>query len=191
MMNFNDLRLTNKKEAIFLPSNLRCKLSEVLAEKRPDIEQASIGRMSIIPGSEIYKQRNAFYEKYKDKFSDSIYEKDYPVERYEAFISRIEPEQIFEKVKYFYLGKEDKEFLRCDTKSSQSCLTKVSESDGDIVVLPLDCSKFAAVGDFETLEKFNFLINEKELTEPDIELIFSAIRLKKPGSEKAGNQDWR
>ena len=115
---------------------------------------------------------------FKDKFSDSIYEKDYPVERYEAFISRIEPEQIFEKVKYFYLGKEDKEFLRWDTKASQSCLTKVSGSDGDVVVLPLDCSKFAAVGDFETLEKLNFLINEKELTEPDIELIFSAIRLK-------------
>ena len=45
-------------------------------------------------------------------------------------------------------------------------------------MLPLDCSKFAAVGDFETLEKLNFLINEKELTEQDIELIFSAISLK-------------
>ena len=51
MMDFNDLRLTDKKETVFLPSNLRYKLSEILAERRPDIEQASIGRMSIIPGS--------------------------------------------------------------------------------------------------------------------------------------------
>ena len=178
MMNFNDLRLIDKKETVFLPSNLRYKLSEVLAEKRPDIEQESIGRMSIIPGSEIYGQRNAFYEKYKGEFSDSIYEKDYPVERYEAFISKIEPEQIFEKVKYFYLGKEDEEFLEWDAKSSQPCLTRVSEDDEDVVVLPLDCSKFEAVGDFGALEKLNFLINEKELTESDIELIFSAIKLK-------------
>ena len=178
MMNFNDLKLADKKETVFLPSNLRHKLSEVLAEKRPDIEQESIGRMSIIPGSPIYEQRKVFYEKYKDEFSDSIYEKDYPEERYEAFISRIEPEQIFEKVKYFYLGKEDEEFFEWDAKSSQPCLAKVSEDDGDVVVLPLDCSKFEAMGDFETLEKLNSLINEKELTESDFELIFSAIRLK-------------
>lgn len=182
-MDFNDLRLTDKKETVFLPSNLRYKLSEILAERRPDIEQASIGRMSIIPGSEIYEQRKAFYEKYKDKFSDSIYEKDYPVERYEAFISKIEPEQIFEKMKYFYLGKEDEEFLGWDTKPSQPCLAKISEDDGDVVVLPLDCSKFAAVGDFGTLEKLNSLMDRKELTESDIELIFSAIRLKDGGED--------
>lgn len=178
MMDFNNLKLTDKKETVFLPSNLRYKFSEVLAEKRPDIEQESIGRMSIIPGSPIYEQRKDFYEKYKDEFSDSIYEKDYPVERYEAFISKIEPEQIFEKVKYFYLGKEDEEFLGCDAKSSQPCLAKVSEDDGDVVVLPLDCSKFAAVGDFGTLEKLNSLMDRKKLTESDIELIFSAIMLK-------------
>lgn len=183
MMNFNDLRLTEKKETVFLPSNLRYKLSEVLAEIRPDIEQESVGRMSIIPGSEIYEQRQAFYKKYKDEFADSIYEKDYPVERYEAFISRIEPEQIFEKVKYFYLGKEDEEFLGWDTKSSQPCLAKISEDDGDVVVLPLDGSKFEAVSDFGALEKLDSLMNEKELTESDIELIFSAIRLKDGGED--------
>ena len=108
-----------------MPSNLRCKFSEILAEKRPDIEQESIGRMSITPGSKVYLQRADFYEKHKDLFSDSIYEKDYPVERYEAFISKIEPKQIFEKLKYFYLGKEDEEFLEWDKKSSQPCLTKI------------------------------------------------------------------
>lgn len=178
MMDFNDLKLTDKKETVFLPSNLRCKLSEVLAEKRPDIEQESIDRMSIIPGSPIYEQRKAFYEKYKDEFSDSIYEKDYSVERYEAFISKIEPEQIFEKVKYFYLGKENEEFLGWDAKSSQPCLEKISEDCGGVVVLPLDCLKFEAVGDFGALEKLDSLMNEKELTESDIEIIFSAIRLK-------------
>ena len=112
-----------------MPSNLRCKFSEILAEKRPDIEQESIGRMSIIPGSKVYLQRADFYEKHKGLFSDSIYEKDYPVERYEAFISKIEPKQIFEKLKYFYLGKEDEEFLEWDKKLSQPCLTKISEED--------------------------------------------------------------
>ena len=43
MMNFDDLRLLNKKKIVFMPSNLRYKFSEVLAEKRPDIEQESIG----------------------------------------------------------------------------------------------------------------------------------------------------
>lgn len=51
MMNFDDLRLIDKKKIVFMPSNLRCKFSEILAEKRPDIEQESIGRMSITPGS--------------------------------------------------------------------------------------------------------------------------------------------
>ena len=46
MMNFDDLRLIDKKKIVFMPSNLRCKFSEILAEKRPDIEQESIGRMS-------------------------------------------------------------------------------------------------------------------------------------------------
>ena len=38
-MNFDDLRLIDKKKIVFMPSNLRCKFSEILAEKRPDIEQ--------------------------------------------------------------------------------------------------------------------------------------------------------
>jgi len=46
------------------------------------------------------------------------------------------------------------------------------------VVLPLDCTKFATVGDFETLEKLNSLMDKKGLTEADIELIFSAIKQK-------------
>ena len=178
MMNFDDLRLIDKKKIVFMPSNLRCKFSEILAEKRPDIEQESIGRMSITPGSKVYLQRADFYEKHKDLFSDSIYEKDYPVERYEAFISKIEPKQIFEKLKYFYLGKEDEEFLEWDKKSSQPCLTKISEEDDDVVVLPLDCPKFATVVDFESLEKLNSLMDKKGLTEADIELIFSAIKQK-------------
>lgn len=81
-------------------------------------------------------------------------------------------------MKYFYLGKEDEEFLGWDAKSSQPCLAKISEDGGDVVVLPLDCLKFEAVGDFGALEKLDSLMNEKELTESDIELIFSAIRLK-------------
>lgn len=55
MMNFDDLRLIDKKKIVFMPSNLRCKFSEILAEKRPDIEQESIGRMSITPGSKVYQ----------------------------------------------------------------------------------------------------------------------------------------
>lgn len=69
MMNFDDLRLIDKKKIVFMPSNLRCKFSEILAEKRPDIEQESIGRMSITPGSKVYLQRARFYEKHKDLFS--------------------------------------------------------------------------------------------------------------------------
>ena len=60
MMNFDDLRLLDKKKIVFMPSNLRYKFSEVLAEKRPDIEQESIGRMAILPGSKVEKQRIEF-----------------------------------------------------------------------------------------------------------------------------------
>ena len=74
MMDFNDLKLTDKKETVFLPSNLRYKFSEVLAEKRPDIEQESIGRMSIIPGSPIYEQRKAFYDNAQRMLGNSIAE---------------------------------------------------------------------------------------------------------------------
>ena len=37
----------DKKKIVFMPSNLRCKFSEILAEKRPDIEQESIGAFAI------------------------------------------------------------------------------------------------------------------------------------------------
>ena len=171
MMNFDDLRLLDKKKIVFMPSNLRYKFSEVLAEKRPDIEQESIGRMAILPGSKVEKQRIEFYEK------------DYPVERYEAFISRIEPKQIFEKLRYFYLGKEDPEFLEWDKKNTEPCLVKISEDKEDVVVLPIDCSKFEAFGSFGDLEKLNDLIERKSLTEEDFELIFSAIRKSSEGRD--------
>lgn len=183
MMNFDDLRLLDKKKIVFMPSNLRYKFSEVLAEKRPDIEQESIGRMAILPGSKVEKQRIEFYEKHRDLLADSIYEKDYPVERYEAFISRIEPKQIFEKLKYFYLGKEDPEFLEWDKKNTEPCLVKISEDKEDVVVLPIDCSKFEAFGSFGDIEKLSDLIERKSLTEEDFELIFSAIRKSSEGRD--------
>ena len=141
MMNFDDLRLLDKKKIVFMPSNLRYKFSEVLAEKRPDIEQESIGRMAILPGSKV------------------------------------------EKLKYFYLGKEDPEFLEWDKKNTEPCLVKISEDKEDVVVLPIDCSKFEAFGSFGDLEKLSDLIERKSLTEEDFELIFSAIRKLSEGRD--------
>ena len=167
-----------EKSIVFLPNNLRYKLSELLAEKRPDIEQESITRMNILPDSEMYKQREKFFKEHQNIFSDSLYEKDYPIERYEAFISNIAPEQVLEKAKYFYLGKEDEEFIAHETANMIRCLVKITENQDDAVVLPLDCRKFDIIGGDDELERLNCLISEKNLSEEDILLIFSAIRKK-------------
>lgn len=102
-MNFDDLRLIDKKKIVFMPSNLRCKFSEILAEKRPDIEQESIGRMSITPGSKVYLQRADFYEKHKDLFSDSIYEKEYTRLSSEngriSLVANLHKEKVFKQLK--------------------------------------------------------------------------------------------
>ena len=179
MMNFDDLRLMEEKSVVFLPNNLRYKLSELLAERRPDIEQESITRMNILPGSKMYKQREKFFKEHQNIFYDSLYEKDYPIERYEAFISNIAPEQVLEKAKYFYLGKkEDGEFIAHETAGITRCLVKITENQDDAIVLPLDCRKFEAIGSDDELWRLNCLISEKALSEDDILLIFSAIRKK-------------
>ena len=126
----------------------------------------------------MYKQREKFLKKHPDIFSDSLYEKDYPIERYEAFISNIAPEQVLEKAKYFYLGKEDEEFIAHETANITRCLVKISENQDDAIVLPLDCRKFEVIGNDDELERLNYLISEKNLSDEDILLIFSAIRKK-------------
>ena len=74
-------------------------------------------------------------------------------------------------------------FLEWDKKNTEPCLVKISEDKEDVVVLPIDCSKFEAFGSFRDLEKLNDLIERKSLTEEDFELIFSTIRKSSEGRD--------
>ena len=183
MIDLSDLQLTDDKTTFFMPAELRYKFSETLAQQMslqttlPQFEIQIIHWQDIKDSPDLKAKYEKYQQASKAAFDEAGFEKR-PHVFYDGVISNIEPNYLFEKLKFFL---DDNTPIGTvedvpDENNSENDLNQ--NLNHESVTLDIDEDYFDIFGSFEDLQKLSQLMQEKQLTEDDLRIILHAISIR-------------
>ena len=181
MIDLSDLQVTKEKTLFFIPAGLRHKFSEALAQQM-NVSQLPQFEIQIIHWQDIKNSPDlkAKYEQYqqasKNTFDEAGFEQQ-PHVFYDGVISNIEPNYLFEKLKFFLDDKTPISTVENVTDDNTS--NKMNpETNSELVTLDIDEEYFDVFGSFEDVQKLSQLMQEKHLTDDDLQTILRSVQIR-------------
>jgi hypothetical protein len=177
MVTFNDIKMSDEKNTVYIPRRLRDCFCDFLKNKCPNVQYDTISRWEI-PGSAFEPARNDFYSKHSGMFAGTEYE-DYPRGMYVGFVSNIDAEYLLDKLKLFYGSDKDEEVKKWEKVTEPKMrIIKESEDKSDYTIFGLDSRKFEIVGGYEDAVALRKLMDKKHMDHDEIELIVGCLKMK-------------
>lgn len=178
-MDFKDLKLTDEKTLSFIPTSIRYVFVDFLKQHNPNGVTYTVIPWRKIETDTTLKDKYRPYQKMaKAAFEKCGYEPS-SEKAYDGFISNIEPQYLFEKLKAFY-GKS----IDADVKAwHENAIESVNETEThaenqtESVTLNITDPTINIIGSFEELVELDRLMQEKELTDNDLKTILVAVQL--------------
>lgn len=172
-MVLDNIKLTNKRSITFIPIEVNGTLCHFLHEEHPEIDYDIIHAIKIKRNPEL----NAKYSKYQEQcqkvFTQYGYNPEISADHYEAFISNIDPEWLFERICTFWkpdINPIAYEYMRRSYGSG---------INAENTVLPtIWRNRFDIIGNANQCNRLEILIDNCNLSNDDLELILHTLKLK-------------
>lgn len=182
MITFDDIKLTDTKNTVYLPKHLKIVFCEFLHNKCSNVDFETIPIWEIHDrfsyNGEYRKARGSFYRDHKDMFVGSEYE-NYPRGMWVGMVSYIDTGYLLEKLKLFYGDTKDEEVKDWEKNTEQKLRIIVNAPDkSDYTILGLDSRKFEVTGSYESVVELRKMMDRKHMDQDEIELILSSIAFK-------------
>lgn len=179
MLDFNNIKLLDHDETIYLPADLMGTFFGMIDYKRPDIEYKVLQPLKIAHNKKRSQERRMYVEKHC-RFFDGTPHECHEDRIYWGLISKISPDWIYENIKYFYFDgdEEDEEVKVFRGAYNKPKLFVFDEEYSDSIELDLDSRKFTDIGSYYDFQNMRDLMKLKHLTEDDIMLILNTVNLK-------------
>lgn len=177
MIRFDDLQINpDGNTAFFLPMRLRMMLMNELEKADIDIHHKLISHRQIQKSAEMLTTYAPYQKAAYKAFTDCGYDPAMTPDCYDALVSDVEPNYLFEKLKLFYGDTIDPDFA---AQLEGETFSVKNDADGEPAVKPaVPTKRFDVIGSDEDVRAFNSLVSEKDLTEEDCLTVLHTLRLK-------------
>ena len=179
MIDFKNMEFTNKEELIFLPAALLNDFLYFLDCKRPDVKHKTFMLFKIKRNEKIKTARKEYVVQHQHAFDGTTYA-DCPVDKYMGLLSNIDPDWLYTELHKFYYGspEEDSEVKAWRRKSVNPVIVTESPKGDDVSIVRLDPKRFKGGGSYREMTELEGLMEDKHLSQHDIDTILSALKLK-------------
>lgn len=176
-MHFHDLKLTDDPVMSFIPTSLRYVFVEFLKNANlKDVKYNIMPWRKIDNDDTLRTSYRPYQEKAKAAFEQYGYEST-DVKAYDGFISNIEPQYLFEKLKAFYEPNMDPDVKDWHDRSITAVPDKSSQSQQPQLTLDITDPAIEIIGSFEQLEELKNLMTTKQLSQDDLKTVLVAVQL--------------
>lgn len=179
MIDFKDIRFTDKEELIFLPAALLNDFLYFLDCKRPDVKHKTFMLFKIKRNEKIKTARKEYVMQHQHIFDGTAYA-GCPVDKYMGLLSNIDPDWLYTELRKFYYGspEEDSEVKAWRQKNVNPVIVTESPKGDDVSIVRLDPKRFKGVGSYREMTELEGLMEDKHLSQRDIDVILSALKFK-------------
>ena len=175
-MHFQDLKLTDDPVMFFIPTSLRYAFVEFLKDANlKDVKYSVAPWRKIDNDDTLRTSYRPYQEKAKAAFEQCGYETT-DAKAYDGFISNIDPQYLFEKLKAFYGPNMDPDVKNWHNQSITAVPDEPLQSQQPQLTLDITDPAIEIIGSFEQLEELKNLMTTKQLSQDNLKTILVAVQ---------------